>query len=130
MYKRQPVKGTRASWTRTTITSEFGPCDSVEVFVGGRRLRKDPLQVYDETLGSEGSGVYKTLEAEFSVDGATPYIRLTTTVPAGTRITVIRKLGRVWYDRGENTITTGVSLLENNTAIAKFIAEKTTKIPE
>ena len=125
-----PSKGTRSIWYKNTIPSDFGPCDQIEVFVGGRRLRKDPLQVFDETLGAEGSGKYKTLEAEFSVDGTTPYIRLTETVPANTLITVIRKLGRTWYDRGENTVTRGVTLLENTTPIARFIAEKTTKIPE
>jgi hypothetical protein len=47
-----PVKGTRATWTYNTIPTTNGPCDQVEIFVGGRRLRKDPISVYTEELGA------------------------------------------------------------------------------
>ena len=98
--------------------------------MGGVRLRKDPIDVYSEELGSHSPTADKKLEAEFSVDGVTPYIRLTTTVPAGTRITIIRRSGKIWYERGNNTASNGVTLLENNTAISNFIAQRTTKLPE
>ena len=125
-----PLQGTRSTaWYRDTIPTTFGPCDQIEVFVGGRRLRKDPIAVYKESLGSTSPAADETLEAEFSVDGITPYIRLTTTPPAGTRILIIRKIGKLWYDRGDTTATTGVSLLDNNTAIAKFIDKKSSELP-
>jgi len=63
-----PAKSSRNNWTRTTIPSDFGPSDIIEVFVAGRRLRKDPITVYDETLGSVSPQADKILEAEFSVD--------------------------------------------------------------
>ena len=135
----KPEQGIRkTTWYTETIPSTFAPCDHIEVFAAGRRLRKDPLQVYDETLGAVSSLVYKTIEAEFSVDGTNygtttaplGYIRLTSPAPAGTRISVIRRLGKVWYERGETTATSGKTLLENNTPIAKFIAQHTTKLPE
>jgi hypothetical protein len=64
------------------------------------------------------------------VDGVSPYIRLTTAPAAGTRITVIKRTGNSWYDRGTTTATSGVTLLENSTAISKFIAAKSTQLPE
>jgi hypothetical protein len=125
-----PLKGTRSSWARTTIPSSYGPCDQIEIFASGRRLRKDPLAVWVEDNGAYSPTADEIQEAEFSVDGASAYIRLTATLPAGTRITVIRKTGKTWYDRGESTASSGVSLLDNTTAIAKFIAQKTTSLPE
>ena len=125
-----PAKSTVGTWTRTTIPEDYGRCDIVEVFVGGARLRKTPLTVYDETLGPVSPGADKEIEAEFAVDGVNPYVRLTTAPEAGTRITVIKRTGNTWYDRGTTTASNGVTLLDNNTAISKFIAAKTTSLPE
>jgi len=126
-----PVQGTRSTaWFRGTIPNTFGPCDQIEVFVAGRRLRKDPVNVYNEALGASSPVADVTLEAEFSVDGITPYIRLTTTPPAGTRVTIIKRTGKTWYDRGVDTATSGVTFLENDSSIATFIAKRTTKLPE
>ena len=125
-----PSKSNVGSWTATTIPMDYGRCDTVEVFVGGKRLRKTPLTVYDEALGPVSPAADREIEAEFAVDGINPYIRLTTTPPAGTRITVIKRTGTAWYDKGTNTATTGVTLLDNNTAISKFIAARTTSLPE
>ena len=125
-----PVKSNRNSWFRSTIPATYGPCDQIEVFVGGRRLRKDPVAVYDESLGASSPSADKTLEAEFSVNGTGNYIRLTEAVSAGTRISVIKKTGKLWYERGETTASNGVTLLESDTAIAKFIAQGTSDLPE
>jgi hypothetical protein len=125
-----PSLGTRTTWYRSTIPTTHSACDQVEVFAAGRRLRKDPLSVYDETLGASSPTADTQLEAEFAVDGVASYIRLTTAIPAGTRISVIRRTGKVWYDRGETTASAGESLLENATPMAEFIAKRTTKLPE
>ena len=125
-----PSKSSRNSWYRGTIPSAYGPCDQIEVFVGGRRLRKDPIAVYDESLGSFSPAADKMLEAEFSVNGTTNYIRLTEAVSAGTRISVIKKTGKLWYERGESTASNGVSLLDSDTTIAKFIAQGASDLPE
>ena len=127
-----PKKSTtpRNSWYVDSIPEEYGPCDTAEVFAAGRRLRKDPISVYDETLGMTSPIADTQLEAEFSADGVTPYIRLTSPVPAGTHITVITKQGNVWYEPGVNTATTGVTLLRNNTIIANFLEQKSSELPE
>ena len=70
------------------------------------------------------------LEAEFSVDGISNYLRLTDAVPAGTRITVIRRTGKTWYDRGVDTATTGVTLFKNQSPVPTFIKQRSTELPE
>ena len=126
-----PQKGTRSgTWYRSSIPAIYGPCDQIEVFAAGRRLKKDPQAVYVEANGAASPAADQTQEAEFSVDGATAQIRLTTVLPAGTRITVLRRQGKTWYARGETTATDGVSLIYSDTAIARFIVEKTSTIPE
>ena len=124
-----PVQGPRTSWYRDTVPATHGACDQIEVFAGGRRLRKDPIDVWVEDNGAYSPAADETLEAEFAVDGASAYIRLTEPLAAGTRITVIKRTGRIWYDRGETTASRGATLLDNTTAIARFIAEKTTGLP-
>ena len=126
-----PSKSIRNNWVRETIPAEYGACDEIEIFVAGRRLRKDPITVYDESLGDYDRNSDRILEAEFSVDGETPYIRLTDLIEnTEIKITVIRRTGRSWYERGENTASKGISLLENDTSVARFIAQKTTENPE
>lgn len=126
-----PSIGTRSgTWFRDTIPDAYGPCDEIEVFAGGRRLRKDPYDVWVENNGAYSPDADETQEAEFSVDGISASIRLTKPLPAGTRVTVIRRLGKIWYERGENTASVGITLIDNDTPIAKFIAQKTTSLPE
>ena len=47
-----PSKQLDSNWYAGTIPSDFGRCDSLEVFAGGTRLRKTSLKIYDETLGT------------------------------------------------------------------------------
>ena len=123
-----PEKTVVSNWHRDTIPESFGRCDHIEVFAGGRRLRKDAIQVYNSTVGAYSPAGDVTVEAEFSVDGITENIRLTTAVAAGTRITVIRRQGRLWYDRGDTTATTGQGLSYSDTANAKFLQNSSTKL--
>jgi hypothetical protein len=115
---------------KQTIPTGYYPCDQLEIFAAGQRLKKDPVAVYDETLGANSPLADKMIEAEFSVDGSSNYIRLTNPIPAGSRISIITKTGRIWYERAETQPSKGLSLLDNNTPVAKFIAQKTTKLPE
>jgi hypothetical protein len=108
----------------------YGPCDEIEVFVGGKRLRKDPITVFDENFGFVNNINQTQIEAEFSVDGDSPYVRLTYPVQAGTRITIIRRTGNVWYDKGINAASAGKTLHKNDNSILNFILNKSTSIPE
>ena len=125
-----PQAATRENWVRSTIPVGYEPCDQIEVFAAGRRLRKDPIEVYDQSTNITSPQADTVLEAEFSVDGVSDYIRLTDRIPAGTRITVIRRVGKTWYDRGETTASSGVTLLNNTGVIAEFLKQKSTQLPE
>lgn len=126
-----PTKASRVgTWTRNSIPADFGPCDQIEVFIGGRRLRKDPISIYNEDNGYSSPSSDETVEAEFSVDGFTNGIRLTDVYPAGTRIIVIRRLGKTWYDQGISTASAGRSLALNQTQVAQFLRSRVTKLPE
>jgi hypothetical protein len=125
-----PKLSTVSDWYQGTIPAIYGRCDSIEVFVGGKRLRKTYIDQYNETIGSTSPAGDEKVEAEFSVDGSSAYIRLTNVPAAGTRISIIKQQGQVWYDRGQNTATSGVTLLKNSTPISKFIAANTSKLPE
>jgi hypothetical protein len=125
-----PSAANRTNWYRSTIPVGYEPCDQIEVFAAGTRLRKDPIAVYDNSINVTSPEGDITVEADFSVDGNTNYIRLTNTVSAGTRITVIRRTGKTWYDRGENSATSGVTLIKNEGTIAKFLKQRATELPE
>jgi hypothetical protein len=125
-----PTKSNRGPWFKNSIPEGYGPNDEVEVFVGGRRLRKDPISVYDEASGPINSDSVIELEAEFSVDGTSKFIRLTESVPLGIRISVIRKQGRTWYDQGMSTASSGVTFLQNKNEIIEFILQKGSELPE
>jgi hypothetical protein len=85
-------------WYTDTIPSTHGRSDEIEVFVGGYRLKKNSYSFFNETSSypdsPEGDNQY---EAEFSVNG-TNEVRLTNEVAENVKITVIKKVGRVWED--------------------------------
>jgi hypothetical protein len=134
-----PKQGARTAWDRggidpvtgqPLIPNTYGPSDEIEVFVGGIRLKKDPVTSYTELKGSSSLTSDEILPAEFSVDGLSNYVRLTYPVNAGTRITIIRRIGSTWYDRGETTASNGVTITENTNPIATFLKQKVTELPE
>jgi len=89
-----PVKDSQGKIIDTlypSIPSDYVVCDEVEIFVGGRRLNKNSVKIYDESLGASSPSADVNYEAEFSVNRSTKMIRLTSPVPAGVQITIIRK---------------------------------------
>jgi hypothetical protein len=125
-----PVKTSISNWFRSTIPDNFGPSNEYEVFVNGVRLRKNPYKQYEEELGQYSPNADIDVEAEFSVNGSTAQIRLTKPVPAGTKIIVIGKTGRVFYSSGNTTASSGKSLIFDESVIATFLRNKRTKLPE
>jgi hypothetical protein len=125
-----PKQTQTQNWFRKDIPGDFGPCDELEIFVSGKRLRKTPVFVYNEDFGATSTGGDEEIQAEFSVDGVSAFVRLTEPAPIGAVISVIRKQGRIWYERNGNSSVNGKSLLESDTAIVKFIAQKSSELPE
>lgn len=127
-----PIKTEASHWDidDKTIPEGYGRCDNIEVFVGGTRLRKDLVSLYNPIAGANSPEGDLVQEAQFSVDGTTNYIRLTESVPAGVRITVVRRIGNIWYNTGDNSPSDGQGLSEATTAIARFLQNSSTKLPE
>ena len=116
-----------SDWYRETIPWNYGQCDEIEVFVGGRRLNKIPHLVYDQELGQDsynGNGD-KTVEAEFSVDGIHQAVRITNPPEAGELVVIVRKTGRLWQKVNENS-----SLVFSTTDVARFLRAKQVILPK
>ena len=97
--------------------------NEVDVFVGGYRLKKVDYNLFEETNGhpysTEGDS---TFPAEFSVDGTTNRITVTTAAAEGTEVVIVKKELTLWNDPGK-------SLARSNNKIANFLKENTTVWP-
>ena len=113
--------------TYPSIPANFGQCDGIEVYVGGRRLNKAPTSIYDQTIGQDSyNGVSdKQIEAEFSVDGISKSVRLTVAPAAGERVVIISKLGKIWQKYDEK-----IPLIFSNTPVAKFLNTREVDLPK
>ena len=111
-------------WTPSSV-NEF------EVFVAGKRMRKNSIQSYQfETVDGDGNTVSapqmdspegdETLAPEFTVSGTT--LTLAEPAPENAKVIIIRKQGRIWTDPG-----TQLSRADNN--IARFLRNSTTDLP-
>ena len=95
----------------------------IEVFIGGKRLRKSPITVWDESVGPDSPSGDVTLEAEFAVNRVLgTYVRLTDVPMKGAKIIVQKKIGQVWKP-------SGVGLVDSQTNQAKFIRAGIANLP-
>ena len=131
-YITRPTESSiNGNWYRDSIPENFGQCDEIEVFLGGRRLRKAPYVEYDLATDSD-----ITYEAEFSVQNSpidtnnpASHIRITlkdgqtSTELDGQRITVVRRTGVTWTNAGE-------SLAEAENTIARFLRAESRSLPK
>jgi hypothetical protein len=108
----------------TSIPYEYWESMDIEVFVGGRRLRKSPIEVYDETLGPDSPSGNKMLEAEFAVNkNVGAYVRLTTPPEPGVKVVIQKRTGKTW-------VSQGVALSDATSDPAKFIRAKGVDLSE
>jgi hypothetical protein len=115
--------GTGTVINYSSIPYEYWEGQDIEMFIGGKRLRKSPLSIWDESLGPDSPSGDKTLEAEFAVNkNIGPYVRLTTPPPKGSKIIVQKKLGQMWT-------APGVQLSDSQTDQAKFIRAGVVYLP-
>ena len=129
--KTVPYKDRTLSFNTTadgiTSTFEIGyPVNSVnevEVFVGGVRMRKTSIQVFDNTLALDSPEGDATVASEFTFDLTTNSITLTTVPAADTRITIVKKVGQSWT-------TEGTTLGDTENSIARFLRAGTSALPE
>ena len=94
-----------------------------EVFVAGKRLRKNAIQVFDPTIDQDSPEADITAPAEFSVTGTTPYVTLLNTPVNNAKIQVIRRQGKRWADPG-------VSLNDAESLVARFFKAEKVELPK
>lgn len=131
-FQNVPYKDTFISETYTgadvvnnTLNIGFTPksANEFELFVGGKRLRKNSISVYDPALGQDSPEADSTVPAEFSVTGTTAVITFTNTPAENAQILLVRKQGKTWHTGADP-----LSQTEND--IARFIRQKEVAVPQ
>jgi hypothetical protein len=139
-YKEQMVSLIALEDESTQIVLDWLPTkgvDEFEIFVGGRRLRKNAIAAYQfQEVDADGnlvSGLIDkdspqgdiTLDAEFtlSIENDTAIVELVETPPTNSRILIVRKIGKTWQQPGEQ-------LRYSDNPIAQFIRGATTDLPK
>ena len=112
-----------ADGTSTAYELDFIPnnINEFEVFVAGKRLRKNAITIFNPTVDLDSPEGDETSVAEFSVDGTTSTLTLTTAPLENQKIIIIRKLGKLWTD-------VGTSLANQENDIARFLRAKVTEL--
>ena len=125
-----------ADGTTASYELDFTPTQGInefEVFVAGRRLRKNTISSYQvDTKDINGNFVTRfiaqdsvegdtTLPVEFTLTGST--LDLTVTPEAEQKVVVVRRVGQTWTKAGE-------SLVDAKNDIAEFLKARTTELPK
>ena len=123
MCIRDSYTGADVSNNQLSISFTPKSVNEFEIFVGGKRLRKNSISVYDPALGQDSPEADSTSPAEFTVDGVNPVITFTSTPATTAKIVVIRKQGKIWHD-------TEKALSQTENDIARFIRQKEVALPQ
>ena len=94
-----------------------------EVFVAGKRLRKNAISMFDPTLDQDSPEADVVSPAQFSVNGTDNLLTLTNIPADGAKIQVIRRQGQVWSD-------TGVALNDSESLVARFFKAEKVELPK
>ena len=107
------------------LTVGFTPqsANEFELFVGGKRMRKNSIRAYDPNLGQDSPEADNIVPAEFTVNGITPVITFEQTPGADVKIMIVRKQGKIWH-------TDAGSLSQTENDIARFIRQKEVALPQ
>ena len=98
-----------------TTTQTVTNASQLDIFIGGQRLL---------LTSEDGSTV------NYSVDGSTSAVTLTTAPANKTEIKILHKKGQVWYTAKDGNPSDGKGLQASTSAPARFIAEEDTNAPE
>ena len=116
-----------AASLQDTFSLNFTPesVNDFEVFVAGRRLRKNAVSKFDLTIDQDSPAADVTVPAEFTLNGTDLVLEnsVAATVAQGQNVTVIRKVGKRWTP-------SGVSIRDDEGAIAKFVRQGQTNLPK
>ena len=124
-YKDETITTIFAGDGTTSIFElDFAPqsIDEFEVFVAGKRLRKNAISSYNfETLVAQDSPEGDvTLAAEFSLQGSA--LTLLNAPAENQKIIVIRRQGKIWSEQG-------TPLSQADTDIGRFLRATSVDLP-
>jgi len=142
-FAPQPNPISAAGWNATTetgwykapyeeggIPEEYWEAQDIEIFANGRRLRKNPLNVYDVTKGQFSPAGDIWLEAEYAVNkNVGAYVRLTNPPEPNTKLTIIRRRGEIWNEVTDPTTGATKPLGISGTEVATFLRGKSIDLP-
>ena len=130
------------------IATGVDASDQVDVYLGGRKLQKptksgNPVTQHNVEIAfdsnetnSAGTSSDVVQQPEFTVEavddstGKKYYKLVLRDEPQdGLELKVVQKQGRVWYEQGVNSASTGTTLQRAETAQAKFLLERPSGLP-
>ena len=114
-----------ADGSTKAVTVDFIPksVNDFEIFVAGKRMRKNAISSFDVTSDLDSPEGDITLPAEFSVDGTTSTITLLDTPAINSKIIVVRRVGRTWTNPG-------IPLHRQENNIARFLRSQEVTLPK
>jgi hypothetical protein len=106
-----------------TVGYTVASINEIEVFVGGTRMRKTALDVFNPVTALDSPEGDAIVVADFTFDANTNAITLLATPAENTKVTVVKKVGQSWTTFGE-------SLGDTENSIARFLRAGTSELPE
>jgi len=95
--------------------------DSIEVFVGGVRQRKNPYTLHDARIHPESPEGDVDYPADFTIDETTAQLNLNSTPRLGIKTQVVRKTLTLWNDPGKD-------IANSSNSVAYFLKFKPKKL--
>jgi len=103
--------------TTTTIATGVDSSTVWKFFVGNIRLKKQPYKVFNVNNAPTSPAGDVAFDADFSVDGSSASIRLTTALPYGTRITIVQRTGQAW----DGDYGTNINVVHGTSNVTTFL---------
>ena len=112
------------------IPNEYWEAQDIEIFANGLRLRKNPLKIYDVTKGQFSPAGDVWLEAQYAVNkNVGAYVRLTEPPEPNTKLTIVRRIGKIWNEITDSTTGATKPLGSSETEVATFLRGKSIDLP-
>lgn len=112
------------------IPEEYWEAQDIEVFANGKRLRKNPIKLYDVNRGQFSPDGDVWIEAEYAVNkNVGAYVRLTEPPEANTVLTIVRKQGQIWNEVTDPDTGAYKPLGQSQTEVATFLRGKSIDLP-
>ena len=120
----------KAPYASGGIPDEYWEAQDIEIFANGLRLRKNTLKTYDVTKGQFSPAGDVWLEAQYAVNkNVGAYVRLTEPPEPNTKLTIVRRLGKIWNEVIDSTTGATKPLGSSETEVATFLRGKSIDLP-